>query len=116
MSKYTAHLDEAIKNYDDEIDRENEMTLFSRLFYELDYFKYDNTNYEDIINAMRVGVFYKKDTYKIKEINVLKDTIKELIENVNMTDDKYYNILNKLSRHFNIAGPLSTVSVQPDNI
>ncbi|MBF0590490.1 MAG: hypothetical protein HQL02_00235 [Nitrospirae bacterium] len=116
LSKYKLHLDEAIKNYDDEIDRENEMALFSRLFYKLDYFKYDNPNYEDIVNAMRIAVFYKKDTFKIKEIMVLRNTIEELIDNVNITDEKYFDILDKLSEHCNIAGPLSTVNVQPDKI
>ncbi|MBF0606156.1 MAG: hypothetical protein HQL61_01220 [Magnetococcales bacterium] len=116
LSKYTKHLDEAIRNYDDEIDRENEMALFSRLFYELDYFKYDNQNYKEIVNAMRVGVFYKKDTFKREEIIVLRDTIRELIDNINITDDRYFDILNKLSNYLNIAGPLSTVSVQPDKI
>ncbi|WP_420266250.1 hypothetical protein [Candidatus Magnetominusculus dajiuhuensis] len=111
LHKYSKYLNSAVDNYDDEISRENDMILFSRMFYEFDYIQYDNENFMEIVNAIKNGIYYKNNTFTVEDINALKNTVTDLIKNVNITDDLYHKILDRLEARYNISGPLSEVSL-----
>jgi hypothetical protein len=110
LNKYKKHIIAAISNFEDEIDRENEMAQFSRFFYEMDYIKCDSENFFDIINSLRVAIISKVEPYSLDELVCLRVTFDDLMRNFNITDKKFNDIMDKIERHFNTIGPLSKIN------
>ena len=107
MGKYKTHLQNAINNYEDEISRENEMTLFFPIIYEYDYVSPLASNLRDIFTMIKVAVFSKNnEPYTREQIMALVMVIDFIKENINMPDNKKDNAIDILDSQFDLSGPL----------
>lgn len=115
INKYSEHLHKALSNYDDEICCENEMTLFQPITYEFDYIKINKKNYEnfdEILTMLTVGLITHKKTeerFKKEQIITLIEVMDLMKNNIDMSEKIYDDISDKLSDHFNLAGPLAEI-------
>jgi hypothetical protein len=109
LKRYLVNLENAISDINDDVARENELVQFTRMFYELDYVSYDNQNYEDIVNIMKICVMDKTTPYSRDQIISLRVVLTEIIRSTNITEKKYLELIDKLENHFRTAGPLSNI-------
>ena len=113
LKEYGQHLADAIANYDEEITRENEMVVFGRLVYELDYIKTASENFREINTALKVALSSQhSQPYKREQIIALTKVIAIMKKDVSMTDKTLDEILDILDEHFILAGPLEDVKLE----
>lgn len=113
LNEYGQHLADALANYDEEITRENEMIVFGRLAYELDYIKTISENFREINTALKVALSSQhSQPYKREQVIALTKVIAIMKKDVSITDKTLDEIFDILDKHFNLAGPLADVKLE----
>lgn len=113
LNEYGQHLADALANYDEEVTRENEMVIFGRLVYELDYIKTTSENFREINTTLKVVLSSQhSQPYKREQVIALTKVIALMKKDVTMTDKTLDEILDILDKHFNLAGPLADVKLE----
>lgn len=89
------HLSNAIKNYDDEITRENEMSLFAHMFSKLKLFSINNKDLKLVIDIMMFNIKYETTPYTTERITYLLFTIEQFIQTLTVSDEIYIGLEEK---------------------
>jgi len=107
LHEYGNYLQSALAGYDDEGVREHEMTLFHPMVFEFDYVPVSD-NFRDIITALKLGLNSNSQRPFTKpQIVALKKVVDTLKKTVDVSDTMMDEIIDLLSVHFNLAGPLA---------
>lgn len=112
LNKYRLHLVNAISNYEDEITRENEMSLFFPLVFESDYLSNLSNNLQDVFAMIKVATFSKnKEPYSREQIMALTKIIDFIKGNIIMPDKIKDDIIDILDNQFDLSGPFAGVEI-----
>ena len=113
LNTYKKHLDNAIKDYQNESSREIEMTLFRNIVFEFDYVSIVDNNFRDVLTGLKTALFsMSTQPFLEKQILSLSEVISRLKNNVaSLPDSEYHGILDKLEDNFNLAGPLAGIDI-----
>jgi|WetSurMetagenome_2_1015567.scaffolds.fasta_scaffold669815_2 hypothetical protein len=110
LSEHRKYLHSALTNYDEEIYRENEMSVFFPIIYKFDYMVNVSSNFRDVITAIKMALFtHKKEPFKREQISALIKVIDLIKKNINVPNKILDEILDVLEMQFDIAGPLSQI-------
>jgi hypothetical protein len=105
------HLDEALRNSDDEIERETIMTYFAEDIFKLNMFLKINENFKDAICLLETAVIAQNSSvYNREEIWALKKVLDLMRNNIYMNEDKFnecYDILEEAG--FDLNAPIGDV-------
>lgn len=112
LNKYRLHLMNAINHYEDEITRENEMSLFFPLVFESDYFSALSGNLRDVFVMTKVAIFSKnKECYSREQIIALTKIIDLIKGNIIMPDKIKDDIIDILDNQFDLSAPFAGVKI-----
>lgn len=107
LHKYGDYLQSALAGYDDEGVREHEMTLFHPMVFEFDYVPVSD-NFRDIVTALKLALNSNSiRPFTRPQIVALKKVVDSLKKTVDVSDAMMDEIIDLLSEHFNLAGPLA---------
>ena len=107
LHEYGDYLQSALAGYDDEGVREHEMTLFHPMVFEFDYVPISD-NFRDIVTALKLALHSNSQRpFTRPQIVALKKVVDNLKKTVDVSDDMMDEIIDLLSEHFNLAGPLA---------
>ena len=80
INEYDQHLVNAINDYDEEVPREAEMTLFRRMPYELDSLNLSGSNSGEVATALKVALLRNNTKpYRLEQIMSLRKVL-ELVK------------------------------------
>lgn len=110
INEYDKHLVNAIRDFDEEISREAEMTLFRRMPYELDYLSISGSNIGEVSTALKVA-FIGNSTkpYTLEQIMSLRKVLDFVKKDLSVGERTLMEILSILDDQFGLAGPLAEV-------
>lgn len=107
LHEYGDYLQNALAGYDDEGVREHEMTLFHPMVFEFDYVPVSD-NFRDIITALKLALNSNSQRpFTRPQIVALKKVVDTLKKTLDVSDTMMDEIIDLLSVHFNLAGPLA---------
>ncbi len=107
LHKYGDYLQNALAGYDDEGVREHEMTLFHPMVFEFDYVPLSG-NFRDIVTALKLALNSNSiRPFTRPQIVALRKVVDSLKKTVDVSDAMMDEIIDLLSEHFNLAGPLA---------
>lgn len=110
INQYEKHLVNAVRDYDDEVPREAEMTLFRRMPYELDYLNISGSNIGEVTTALKVALLGKNiEPYSLEQIIALRKVLDLLKKDISVEEHSLMEIFNILDDRFGLAGPLGEV-------
>jgi hypothetical protein len=107
LHEYGDYLQNALAGYDYEGVREHEMTLFHPMVFEFDYVPVSD-NFRDIITALKLALNSNSQRpFTRPQIVALKKVVDTLKKTLDVSDTIMDEIIDLLSVHFNLAGPLA---------
>jgi hypothetical protein len=110
LKEYDRRLVNAISDYEEEVPREAEMTLFRRLPYEMDYLDIEGSNIGEIGTALKVALLGKNTKpYTLEQIMALRKVLDFVKKDVSVGERTMMEILSILDDQFGLAGPLAEV-------
>lgn len=110
LKEYDKHLVNAIRDYEAEVPREAEMTLFRRMPYELDYIEIGGSNIGEIGTALKVALLGKNTApYTLEQIMALRKVLDFVKRDVSVGERTLMDIFAILNDQFGLAGPLGEV-------
>jgi len=108
INEYDQHLVNAINDYDEEVPREAEMTLFRRMPYELDYLNLSGSNIGEVATALKVALLGNNTKpYRLEQIMSLRKVLELVKKDINVGERSLMEILSILDDQFGLAGPLA---------
>lgn len=110
INEYDKHLINAIRDFDEEVPREAEMTLFRRMPYELDYLSINGSNIGEVATALKVALIGNSTRpYTLEQIMSLRKVLDFVRKDISVGERSLMEILSILDDHFGLAGPLAEV-------
>ena len=110
INEYDKHLVNAIRDYDEEVPREAEMTLFRRMPYELDYLNISGSNIGEVATALKVALLGNNTRpYSLEQIMSLRKVLDFVKKDISVGERTLMEILSLLDDQFGLAGPLAEV-------
>ncbi len=109
LNQCLRQLELALKEYEDEIAREDTMLLFAHYLHKVSHLAMlfeVNQNFEDIITAIQAGIKNKKgEPYTCEEIATLRNVVKTLRQGPIISDQTYGRCLDALDEKFKLGLP-----------
>jgi hypothetical protein len=110
INEYDKHLVNAVRDYDEEVPREAEMTLFRRIPYELDYLNIGGSNIGEVATALKVALLGNNTRpYRLEQIMSLRKILDFVKKDISVGERTLMEILSILDDQFGLAGPLAEV-------
>jgi|GEM_PF-5368873 len=108
LNEAIKNLDIAIKNYNDEIEREIRLDLLMSNLFALNSLKGISQNFGDIITAIQVSLKNKNTSpFKESELSTLKKVLEIMKNNFNMSLTIYDQCLSLLEESFDLLIPMN---------
>lgn len=110
INEHDKHLVNAIRDFDEEVPREAEMTLFRRMPYELDYLNINGSNIGELATALKVALRGNTTKpYSLEQIMSLRKVLDFVKKDISVGERTLMEILSILDNQFGLAGPLAEV-------
>lgn len=109
ISSCTSHIDDALMNFEDEIERGIQVDYLANSMQELIYLKEANSNFGDILTAINICLWNKITVEPIKreDLVTLRSVFEIIKNNFTMSASVYDRCFKILNDHFDFAIPMS---------